>query len=568
MLFDGTVATPLDDSLLHDLARQQQQQQQIILETRKDGASLSELKELLYEMLPGIEFSIENFFESRAGSLSRFFLLKIPSTSIHKIPGGPFELSHQLYHKLSLASCDPIVETEEETTPRRDQNFQRSVSGARMDCAGSNDNLEWHLEKAGVLEAWKYSAEQGKPVAGEGIVVAQPDTGIRQMHPALEGVNYQLGFNVRENEDPRNATDPFPECEWPRPVLCNPGHGTSTGALVTSLGKRGTKVRGSANNCEWMPIRTVNRVALFPDDLAHLAKAIEGAMNQNAHVISMSLASFKWWSPSALSEVILKAVKNDIIVVAAAGNNVGFVGYPASDENVIAVAGTDRNDKPWKESCRGREVDVSAPAHEICVPYVETSSDPPDQVGLASGTSFSAALTAGIAANWLAHHGRDSLIAEFRQTNVSLHEAFRACMKHPSSYDRPPNWDVKNFGVGIVDAAKILKLPLSTITIPKGRAVPQRHALTSSDLARMGADKEYVSLLHGSLSDSDLQHFSNELLWLGRRRWHMKMISKLVSFKLGRRDDSFDFHEGMSPFLRDRLVAAKARSKIGGVPDL
>jgi serine protease len=60
-----------------------------------------------------------------------------------------------------------------------------------------------------------------------------------------------------------------------------------------------------------------------------------------------------------------RAVEADVIVLAAAGNCVEFVVWPARYEDCIAVAGTSAADQPWQGSCRGPDVAISAPGQNV-----------------------------------------------------------------------------------------------------------------------------------------------------------------------------------------------------------
>ena len=76
-----------------------------------------------------------------------------------------------------------------------------------------------------------------------------------------------------------------------------------------------------------------------------------------------------------LNAAIRRAVRNQLIVTAAAGNCVGFVVAPAAYDETIAVGGTNINDSPWKGTSRGQAVDVSAPAEQVWVARRRKASD-------------------------------------------------------------------------------------------------------------------------------------------------------------------------------------------------
>ena len=143
----------------------------------------------------------------------------------------------------------------------------------------------------------------------------------------------------------------------------NPGHGTATSSTVISrlLGQ----ISGSAPEAKVVPIRCVDSVVLGIDGTP-LARALLHAKRIEADVITMSLGG-PFYSPS-VAAAIQQAVDAGIIVCAAAGNCVQpIVVYPAWDPNVIALAGIDHNDRPWKGTSRGPKIDAAAPAENVFV---------------------------------------------------------------------------------------------------------------------------------------------------------------------------------------------------------
>jgi subtilisin family serine protease len=81
-------------------------------------------------------------------------------------------------------------------------------------------------------------------------------------------------------------------------------------------------------------------------------------------------------------------------MVAAAGNGGAKSPalYPAANPNVIAVSGTDAQEKLFTASNRGVHISVAAPGADIFLP------SPDEKYQITSGTSFSAAYVSGIAA--------------------------------------------------------------------------------------------------------------------------------------------------------------------------
>lgn len=310
------------------------------------------------------------------------------------------------------------------------------------------EDRKWALHAIGVPEAWALSEKCGRPSRGKGIVIAQPDTGVAT-HAELDGVTRADGFNTLGDGPENDATDPLDGG-----LAANPGHGTATASVVVSPDHgRDDEVVGSAPLALHLPIRAIRSVWLHEE--IPIARAVDRAVEAGAHVITMSLGGAPLpFSP--LRRAIRRAVARHVIVMAAAGNCVGVVVCPARFDECIAVAGTDSAGRKWRGSCSGFAVDISAPGQNVYRASVEPR--PGGSVGQGQGTSFAVALTAGVAACWLAHHGRDHLIAEAEKHGETLQAMFRRLVR--ASAHRPPEWDGANMGAGIVNALKLIEAPL------------------------------------------------------------------------------------------------------------
>ena len=97
--------------------------------------------------------------------------------------------------------------------------------------------------------------------------------------------------------------------------------------------------------------------------MSGLTKAVHHAAARGAHVISISLGGAV---PSiALHNAMRDAEEQGVIVLCAAGNQVGFVVFPAAFDEVIAVAASTMDDQHWAGSCRGPAVDITAPGSSV-----------------------------------------------------------------------------------------------------------------------------------------------------------------------------------------------------------
>ena len=150
-----------------------------------------------------------------------------------------------------------------------------------------------------------------------------------------------------------------------------------------------------------------------------------------------------------LHDAIEDATNAGLILVAAAGNQWPFVVFPARYDEVIAVAASNCADQRWASSASGSDVDITAPGESVW--RAETKTSGAFDVSRSSGTSYAAAQVAGVAALWLAHHGRSTLVGRYGAANVPV--VFKELLttqgfRWPSS----GTWDTSNLGVGLVDA--------------------------------------------------------------------------------------------------------------------
>lgn len=210
------------------------------------------------------------------------------------------------------------------------------------------------------------------------------------------------------------------------------------------------------------------------------------------------------------------ALDRGVIVCAAAGNVVlaeswlTAVTYPAAYPGVIAVAGCDYFYRPWRDTCRGKEVVVTAPGTDVWRATAELDGFWPWEketvfsTGQGSGTSFAVATVAGIAACWLNYWGGwDSLLQKLGDNPRSIPEAFLECIHQhnatiidiPNSAppDLPdyPNFQRQDFGKGVINAQELVKIdPLD--------ALKQKQAAVALPLVASVSD---VSVADKILSD-------------------------------------------------------------------
>ena len=376
----------------------------------------------------------------------RFHALRFPTLERTLPQQELFDIGYELAAQLGLTSAEPDlgIQVFRDPTPAQPgPAAEASVLGSICWADGAPPaDAHWAVKTARLDRAWELAR-------GEGILVGQPDTGVTP-HPELGGDMLDLTRAANIMDGSADPTDPL------RPGAANPGHGTSTSSVLAS---RATgRILGAAPAARVVPIRCIDDVKVF--NTAPVAAAIAHAVAQGCQVISMSLGGV---AGRALHVAIRDAVQHDVIVVAASGNCVGLVVWPARYREVIAAGGTGPADRPWKGSSRGSRVTISAPAEFVWRAERTSAGDPPDKVSASQGTSYATALIAGAAAVWLSRHGRGRVIEEARRRGITVARLFTIALKVTAR--TPMNWDV-DLGAGILDAEKLVNLALADI--PRG----------------------------------------------------------------------------------------------------
>lgn len=490
---------------------------EFVLETRGRTAG-PVLQSQLRSMLP-VEFSLQPLFPDayqepqESGDLARFQLLAIPWLSFRQLETSPFDLAYWLQDQLDLSSAEPDLETE--FFPERDD--LAGPEAAMLGCGAGGPQPEdrgWALRRLGVPEAWALSEAQGRPDRGQGVLIGQPDTGVAGHDELRDALDLTHGFDIlRGVKDP---SDPLQGDPWDQP-----GHGTGTasvavsrGLLVEGLPGTGApgSITGAAPKALLAPIRCIESVIRIRQ--SPVARAIEHARRQGCRIITMSLGGL----PSfALAAALKRAVEDNIIVLAAAGNCVRSVVWPARYRRCIAVAGTNNADRPWKGSCRGKSVDISAPGEAVWRARRHTPSDPLDTIGCGDGTSYAVALIAGVAALWLAHHGRERLVRSLAP-GERLQDRFLRLLQ--ATARQPDGWRSRKFGAGIADAAALLRADISLPAAPRpelrrGAAAERLVQELADDLEPASGSEAGPEAEQGlGLTPGELDRYGLELTWL------------------------------------------------------
>ncbi|MCX7924238.1 MAG: S8 family serine peptidase, partial [Fimbriimonadales bacterium] len=288
-----------------------------------------------------------------------------------------------------------VVRVDAELNPDSVREFLQSLPGVRyvernylaFTCNAPNDPLfaqQWGLAKIQATQAWANWQPQRT------VYIAIVDTGIDATHPDLtqkmrrhnNGAIY--GYNAISNTT--NAHDVH-------------GHGTHCAGIAAAHTNNGTGIAGVAawnanlasvhTAVQLMPVKVLNDQGY--GTFADTVRGIIWAADNGAHIISLSLGGVT--GTQQLYDAVNYAWNRGCLVVAAAGNNGSNAPfYPASYENVVAVAATDPNDYLTSFSQYGAWVDIAAPGQAIL------STVPGGGYESWSGTSMACPHVAGAAA--------------------------------------------------------------------------------------------------------------------------------------------------------------------------
>ncbi len=370
-----------------------------------------------------------------------------------------WEMVHQLRSDDRILSAEASWEVESAIEEERDPDTveDEALFGlitTKTDREARRKN--WAPELIKVKSAWNVPPKHGLSL-GEGIRIAHPDSGYTEHPELVEEPNAIDTTTSRDFIDPVNGDG----------LDLDGFHGTGTASVMIS--SEVGQILGVAPKSTLVPMRVAQKGKIRPAPILtnsgarRLRKAVQWAVTAECHVISISLG---WFGNSALHAAVKNAWNNDLIIVAAAGNFTGsLIVWPARYRECICMAGCDARRGIWEGSARGSRVDFTGPAQDVWKAAFKKGRP---RVTQSSGTSFATAMTAGVAALWLAFHGRDNLIDKYRPHDIRLAEVFRTVLQRSS--DSPPHNLFGGFG-GIINAERALKTPLPApgeITIPTG----------------------------------------------------------------------------------------------------
>jgi subtilisin family serine protease len=309
--------------------------------------------------------------------------------------------------------------------------------------------------------------------------VGHLDTGFTE-HPVFG--NWATGEVWIRTADGLNLREGGPDAHDPLDYEGNPGHGTRTCSIVCGDaqplpgGQTPPSEIGVAPRLPVVPCRIVNRVVLTPErNREAVAEGIGHARDKGCQVISISLG-IPFFPPNAtggMGRAVDRAYEGGVIVVAAGGQIIDSVTYPAKYGRTIGVGGVTPQWRIWFDYNAGkRMIDVWAPADGVlradsiaapgqpAMPPIE-ADDPgafslspgshSGKYGKGEGTSYATVHVAAAAAMWLLLR-QDDIDRAYGEAWQRV-EAFRHLLRMTA---RPINGTPPTNRTGVLDIEQLL----------------------------------------------------------------------------------------------------------------
>ena len=242
----------------------------------------------------------------------------------------------------------------------------------------------WAQQELGFASVWKRTR-------GGGVTVAVVDSGV--------DANPQFGDRVIPGPDLVAGTKPG----IPPGADCV-GHGTAVASIIAAAPVPGVSFMGVAPAARILSVK-ISGTDTFPTSVT--PQGIMDAVQFGADVINLSLATPD--DVQGLRNAVEYALRHNVVVVAAAGNDIGQGGtdandandgtgpfYPAAYPGVLAVGAIGPGGVLAGFSDRYTPVGVTAPGVNVTSAYPGTF--PAAYDAAQNGTSFAAAFVSGVVA--------------------------------------------------------------------------------------------------------------------------------------------------------------------------
>ncbi len=296
--------------------------------------------------------------------------------------GGPLKRLGGGFGK-SLQSAYPgdVIKAKKETLDRiRDISKGPAVAYAEPNfiyqpaALSPNDehfHLQWDKPAMHCGLAWD------KTTGNSDVVIAVVDSGVLYDHPDLDanilrdGGNV-VGYDMIENSSIARDGDgrdpnPYDVGDLGLQGGGSSFHGTHVAGIAAAVGDNSEGIAGASWNTSIMPVRALGKGGGTAYDVAQSILYAAGVSNVSgstpavpADIINLSLGGPT--SSSAVENAVNKAWQNDVIVVAAAGNDATNANYyPVAYPHVVGVSATDYRGNLAPYSNYGNYIDLAAP---------------------------------------------------------------------------------------------------------------------------------------------------------------------------------------------------------------
>jgi subtilisin family serine protease len=341
--------------------------------------------------------------------------------------------------------------------------------------------VEWNVALIGAPEVWNQLGARG-----QGIVVANIDTGVQFNHPAL--VTQYRGNQGGETFDHNyNWYDPSSICGNPSLVPCdNTGHGTHTmGTAVgddgganqigVAPGARWIAAKGCQTNnlCSFSALLSSGQWMLAPTDL----NGENPRPDLRPHIVNNS------WGSMSTTDIFYRSTVQSwrsagifpAFGIGNTGSSCGSAGVPGAYPESFGVGATDIFDNVAGFSGRGPADGFGVVKPNISAPGVSVrSSVPTNSYASMSGTSMAAPHVSGVVA--LLWSAMPQLIGNIVETETILQNTAQLRFATQCGPGDPPN---NVYGWGIVDAFAAVTGMVQTILTASPSSIAPGGTLTA-----------------------------------------------------------------------------------------
>lgn len=274
---------------------------------------------------------------------------------------------------------------------------------------------QWPAFVLNVVKSWEIT--QGDPT----VIIAVIDSGFDDQHPDLalsaRWINAAEATGTSGVDDDSNGyIDDIWGWDWVDNDndLSNDvyGHGTHIGGVISAVTNNNLGISGLGQNVTLLPLRIFTDLGFgYTSDLID---SLFYAKNAGARIVNLSLV-LEEDEPALADSIALLA--NDMMIIAATGNENTHVYWPAAYDGVIAVSATERHDLFSPFSNSGPEVDLAAPGVSIL------STDNALGYGVESGTSLASAhvsVLAGLISSLRPDFSNDEILTTMQNSAVDV----------------------------------------------------------------------------------------------------------------------------------------------------